>query len=162
MVLKTTGTIPWFQYNNWFEKWCNLTWDVCKIVFDFVSQTKPSAKNRFQLISRAILKVFQIIFLIPIHFFPGTQQPSSFHHLMELRVGSHNLWLPTLKKWKIIWKVLLVPFTNWFLHWNRDILPIVLSTIKATFWPKINDKICPFTSKILWILWINCQWIGGR
>ena len=40
-------------------------------------------------------KIFQIIFLIPIHFFSRHPPLSSFNHLMKFRVGSHKLWLPT-------------------------------------------------------------------
>ena len=38
-------------------------------------------------------KVFQIFFLFQSTFFPGTHPPSSSYHLMELRVGTHILWL---------------------------------------------------------------------
>ena len=52
MVLKTTSTISGFQCKNWFEIYATWPEIYTKLVFDFLSQTKLSAKNRFKSISR--------------------------------------------------------------------------------------------------------------
>ena len=65
MVLKTTCMISRFQRKNQFEKWCNMTQDIYKIVFDFVSQTKPSDKTDFNHYLRQYWVVLQIFALKP-------------------------------------------------------------------------------------------------
>ena len=69
----------------------------CFFPSNFCSAINQVAKKLLKnsiFFAKIFLKVFQIIFLIPIHFFPGTHLPSSFYHLMELKSRELHIVAP--------------------------------------------------------------------